>query len=577
MMSRKRISVLSWVLGSVALALVGGWVAASRIESPADAAARTAPPTPSPILVPVEERVLSSNVVTRGTARFGLPQPISIAPSSLKSTPGLITTLPLPNTQLAEGSALLTASGRPVLVLQGKIPAFRDLVPGVSGEDVRQLEEGLARLGFDPGPIDGSYDQRTSTAVGRWVQAGGWEPFGPTVDQVTQIRTLEQDAGEAAKVKLAAAAAAAAAALSVEAARASAEHDNRVAAAELAARVADRSRLMATAENAAPLAVESERAKAGYAETAARAEVAATIADRALVVLDPRQTETARAAADAKLALARASALMTEMESKLAVQAAERDAALAGDQLELAEAAVRSARLAGELAVQAALDAQKVAELDTKLATERADRLAADLTIARSRLGVQVPVDEIVFIPVLPVRVEVITALVGNVASGPVLSVTDNQLAVDAGLPLDAAPLVKAGMPVAIDEQALGIKAKGVVAWVAATPGTNGVDGYHLYFEVRVEETPTPLQGFSLRLTIPIQSTDGAVTVVPISALSLSADGTSRVQVQKGDALDYIVVEPGLSADGFVEVTPVDAKLTPGQLVVVGYKNPENP
>ena len=577
MMSTKRISVLSWVLGSVALALIGGWLAASRIESPADAAARTAPPTPSAILVPVEERVLSSSVVTRGTARYGLPQPISIAPSSLKVNPGLITTLPLPNAQIAEGSALLTASGRPVLVLQGKIPAFRDLVPGISGEDVRQLEEGLARLGFDPGPSDGSYDQRTSAAVASWVQAEGWEPFGPTPDQVAQIRTLEQDLGEAMKVELAAAGAAAAAALSVEAARASAEHDYRVAAAELAARVADRSRLVAAPGNGAPLAVESERAKAGYADTAARAEVAATIADRALVVLDPRQTETARAAADAKLELARAAAQMSEMESRLAVQAAERDASLATEQLELAEAAVRSARLAGELAVQAAVDGRKVAELDAKLAAERADRLAADLELARSRLGVQVPVDEIVFIPVLPVRVEEVTALVGNVASGPVLSVTDNQLAVDAGLPLDAAPLVQAGMPVAIDEQALGIQAKGVVAWVAATPGTNGVDGYHIYFEVRVDETPTPLQGFSLRLTIPIQSTDGAVTVVPLSALSLAADGTSRVQVQKGGALEYIVVEPGLSADGFVEVNPVGEKLAPGQLVVVGYQGPENP
>jgi hypothetical protein len=40
--------------------------------------------------------------------------------------------------------------------------------------------------------------------------------------------------------------------------------------------------------------------------------------------------------------------------------------------------------------------------------------------------------------------------------------------------------------------------------------------------------------------------------------------------------LEYIVVEPGLSADGFVEVTPVDGTLEPGQLVVVGYENPES-
>lgn len=576
-MSGNRFSVLFWVLGSVGVALAAGWVAGSRIESPADAAARTAPPTPSAILVPVEQRVLSSNVVTRGTARFGLPQPISIAPSSLKANAGLITTLPLRNTQLEEGGVMLTASGRPVFLLQGRIPAFRDLVPGISGDDVRQLEEALARLGLVPGAIDGTYDQKTATAVADWYRSSGWEPFAPTPDQVLHLRTLEQEMGDASKARLAADAAAAAAALGVEATRASAEHDSRVAEAELAGRAADRSRLLANTMHGTPLAVQSERAKAEYADTAARAEVAATIADRALVVLDPRQPQTARAAADARLELARASALKTELESELAVQAAEREAALAAEQFALAEAAVRSARLAGELAVRAAIDAQKVAELDAKLVADRADRLAADLKLARSKLGVQVPLDEIVFLPALPVRVEEVTAVVGNVASGPIMSVTDNQLAIDASFTLDAAPLVKAGMPVAIDEPALGIKATGIVQWVADTPGTNGVDGYHIYCEVRVSETPTPLQGFSVRLTIPIQSTHGAVTVVPLSALSLAADGTSRVQVESSGALEYMVVEPGLSADGFVEVTPAGGTLAPGQLVVVGYENPEKP
>ena len=75
-----------------------------------------------------------------------------------------------------------------------------------------------------------------------------------------------------------------------------------------------------------------------------------------------------------------------------------------------------------------------------------------------------------------------------------------------------------------------------------------------------------------LRLSIPIESTGGAVTAVPVSALSLAADGTSRVQVDNNGTLEFIVVEPGLSADGFVEVTPVDGTLAPGQLVVVGYE-----
>jgi heme A synthase len=52
--SRRRIVLLFGVLALVAVAAVGGWVAGNWIESPAEVAARTAPPTASPILVPVE-------------------------------------------------------------------------------------------------------------------------------------------------------------------------------------------------------------------------------------------------------------------------------------------------------------------------------------------------------------------------------------------------------------------------------------------------------------------------------------------------------------------------------------------
>ena len=122
-MASRRIKMLSIMLVAVAAAAGLAFAIGSRIESPADAAARTAAPVPSPILVPVEKRVLGSSIVTRGTARFGVPQPVSVAPSTLKPTPGLITTLPARNTAVAEGGVLLTASGRPVFVLQGELPA----------------------------------------------------------------------------------------------------------------------------------------------------------------------------------------------------------------------------------------------------------------------------------------------------------------------------------------------------------------------------------------------------------------------------------------------------------------------
>jgi hypothetical protein len=201
------------------------------------------------------------------------------------------------------------------------------------------------------------------------------------------------------------------------------------------------------------------------------------------------------------------------------------------------------------------------------------DRLTAEVESERRKAESPLPLDEIVFLPSVPVRVEEVRVKIGEAAAGPVIGITNNQLAIDSSLPLSEAPLVKPGMAVAIDEPALGLQATGIVSRVADTPGTDGVDGYHIYFEVLVDETPVSLDGVSLRLTIPVESTGGAVTVVPVSALFLATDGTSRLQVEHNGTLELIEVKPGLSADGFVEVTSVNGTLSAGQLVLVGYEN----
>ena len=291
---------------------------------------------------------------------------------------------------------------------------------------------------------------------------------------------------------------------------------------------------------AAPAAVAAARAKADHTNKVAAGDVLAKIAARGRVMLDPRSTRSERNRADAYI--------------------------------EVSRAGVKSTKREGEVAVQAAVDAEKIAYNDTKLADAETVWLAADLDNAKQKAGVQVPVDEIVFISSVPVRVEQTEVVVGDLARGPVIKVTNNQLVIGSSLRLDEAPLVKLGMPVAIDERTLGIEAKGVVQRVFDTPGTHGVDGFHIYLEVRVDETPTALEGFSLRLIIPIESTGGAITAVPVSALSLAPDGTSRVLVDHDGELEFVQVKPGLSADGFVEVTPVDAELAAGQLVVVGYE-----
>ena len=581
-MTNKRILILLAVLAVVAASAGVGWYAGSHIESPAEAAARTAPPKPSPILVPVERLTLSSNVITRGTARFGLPQPLSVVPSGLKGAAGLIATLPRRNVQLDEGDLVLSASGRPLFLLSGEAPAYRDLAPGVHGNDVRQLEQALERLGIDPGPIDGIYDRRTSAGVQLWYEQAGWDPFGPTPEQLSRVRALEHDYNDALKRKFSTESTLAAAGPNVEAARAAAESAVQAAEAELAARRAELQRVIGEQQASSSLLVDTAEAQANYALQAAEADVAAKIQQRAQIVLDPRQPKTAQAAAEANLELARAALERTRLEGETAVRQARRDSQRHQGGVQSAQAAVQSAqaslaaaRLEKQRAVRAAEDAKALAELDAKMAEERADLLANDLAQARARLGIQVPADEVVFLPSLPVRVEEITAAIAAPAAGTVMTVTDNRVSVDGSLPLDAAPLVKPGMRVQIDEQALGIKTSGTVTRVADTPGTNGVDGFHIYFEVAVDDTPQRLEGFSLRLTIPIESTEGDVIAVPLSAVSLGPDGRSRVQRETaGGSLSFVTVEPGMSADGYVAIVPLDEDLEPGDLVVIGYDNP---
>jgi hypothetical protein len=57
--------------------------------------------------------------------------------------------------------------------------------------------------------------------------------------------------------------------------------------------------------------------------------------------------------------------------------------------------------------------------------------------------------------------------------------------------------------------------------------------------------------------------------------VSLAADGTSRVLVDRGGKQEYVTVQPGLSTGGYVEINTPDGRLAPGQLVVVGYKTAE--
>jgi multidrug efflux pump subunit AcrA (membrane-fusion protein) len=584
----------------------GGWIAARQIRSPAQVAADTAAPTPSPITAPVTRRTLSTDVIVRGTVRFGAPQAVVLATSKLKQGSNIVTRAPRRGVDLAAGDLAMTVDGRPVFVLPGSVPMHRDLGPGSRGTDVGQLEVALAGMGFSPGRVDGRYDQATQGAVTRFYLDRGYDPFGATDLQLDQLNTAEAAAAQANDAHLQARSALERAQRGRSAAEVDRARGEALTASEAVAgaslRVATAAQKLATARLTASRGGTATR-DAERDATAADAEVAAksaelgaardevelsikrrlelpreaTASERDGATLAVRQAQDAVVRARAALSAARAAARSARATGASAVQRAQSDARIAAAELRRARSGVtlakRQARLARRRVALLARRPDVPATLgEISRATEReARRTRAEVARLSASAGIQVPADEVLFFPTLPLRVDAVPATRGSTVAGRVMNVTNSRLAVDSSLSASDAKLVRPGDPVLVEEQDLGIRVRGRVSRVAATPGTNRVDPSRFAFSVVPEGGAASLVGASVKLTIAVRSTEGEVLAVPVGGLSVGGDGSSRVRVRRGPRTELVTVVPGLAAKGLVEVRPVGPELlSPGDLVVVG-------
>jgi peptidoglycan hydrolase-like protein with peptidoglycan-binding domain len=180
-MIRSRRRTLLVIAGVALGALFLGLLAGTRIHSTADAASRVGPPDASAITVPVEQRVLETQIVTRGDVAFAGSTEVELELGELGTPPVITGQVPERGDELEEGDPLLEVVGRPVLALEGELPMYRSLRPGMRGPDVTQLKETLRRLGFDPGSTDDRYTADTGRAVARLFQQAGYEP--PPADE----------------------------------------------------------------------------------------------------------------------------------------------------------------------------------------------------------------------------------------------------------------------------------------------------------------------------------------------------------------------------------------------------------
>jgi peptidoglycan hydrolase-like protein with peptidoglycan-binding domain len=179
---RRRRTLVAAVSVAAVFALFGASLALGpRLRTPQQVAAEAAPPAASVVTVAAQERVLTEPVVLRGKVLPGgsgkvLPPRSAVGPDSVvtKVLVGV-------GDKVAEGRILVVRSGSPLVALALPFPLYRDLVGGLTGPDVSELQKALRRLGYGA-PRTGTLDSGTQQALVRFFRDRGFD--APTAQSV---------------------------------------------------------------------------------------------------------------------------------------------------------------------------------------------------------------------------------------------------------------------------------------------------------------------------------------------------------------------------------------------------------
>ncbi|GAA1818062.1 hypothetical protein [Nesterenkonia flava] len=444
------------------LSLLAGIGLSQLVISPAQRAAETEPPGPGLITVPVEERELATDLTLRGDALYDDPVAVSLDGSSETGAPAVVTgQVPEVGDEIHPGDVLIEITGRPVIVLEGELPAYRSLKVGSSGPDVTQLRSALLDLGYAAGhTASDQFDYDLSTAIDALYTSAGYSSPAP-----------EEGAREALKVA--------------------------------------RDGLRAAQQELTLAQSELTRASNGAGQ-------------------DEEDGWT----------------------PDLSFETASRDsAAVAVDE---AQRAVDQAWL----------------ETITPL-----------------------PVAEILYVDSLPRRVDSVFVARGDTVAGEALTISGAELQILTSVSSADAELLEEGMDALLsvgDEEITAVveEIRTPSRRSGADDGGEGTDGPGSGGAARSdrrevvllpgdisEEQRAALVGSNVRVSIPMESTGGAVLAVPVAAITAGPGGESRVEVARGkpgqdQETELITVETGLTAEGFVEVR--GDGLSAGDLVVVG-------
>lgn len=148
------------VLATAGATLAGTAFAANWFTGEQTPVAR---PLPAAATATVRQGDLVSQVTVAGTLGYLQHRDLSTAVG------GVVTWVPKEGAVVKRAGRLFAVDGEPTMLLYGNVPAYRKLVPGDEGQDVRQLEQNLEALGYaDHISVDDTYTSGTATAVRHW-------------------------------------------------------------------------------------------------------------------------------------------------------------------------------------------------------------------------------------------------------------------------------------------------------------------------------------------------------------------------------------------------------------------------
>src|SRR5215472_5987433 len=182
---RRRRNIVLAIAALAVIASAGGLLISTTIKSPAQQAAETRSPGLTRLTAPVVRTVIRNVVQANGTVSKP-PQISSLsgggggsgsaAGAGGGSVQQVVTKIYRPpGSSVSVGNVIIEVAGRPLFVLPGTVPAYRDMARGESGSDIAQLQAGLQALGLSTGgDTSGVYGAGTAAAVAAYYHSIGY-------------------------------------------------------------------------------------------------------------------------------------------------------------------------------------------------------------------------------------------------------------------------------------------------------------------------------------------------------------------------------------------------------------------